>query len=79
MKNRTVYVVTAGFSPEPYSVAYDLVGVYLALETAKDKVRKLRLRDIPCKIHEVQVSREYPVTETWRLAENEKSIGSYVE
>lgn len=79
MKNRTVYVVTAGFSPEPYSVAYDLVGVYLAIETAQDKVRKLRLRDISGRIHEVQVGREYPVLESWQMAKDEKSIGGYIE
>lgn len=79
MKDRTVYVVTAGFSPESYSVQYDLVGVYLAKETAEDKVRKLRLRDIHGKVHEVKIGHEYPVEESWRLAKDEKAIGGYIE
>lgn len=79
MKDRTVYVVTAGYSPESYSIQYDLVGVYLAKETAEDKVRKLKLRDIFCRIHEVKIGREYPVEESWRLVKDEKTIGGYIE
>lgn len=79
MKDEVRYVVTANYSPVSYSVACNLVGVYRAEETAKDKVRQLKLRGIWGRVSRVVVGAEYPVTESWCGADGEINLCSYME
>ena len=71
-----LWMVTAIHSPEPYSVSYDLVGVFRAKETAQDKVRQLGLRDIAAEINVVKVGKEYRVSNGWN---SEIHIGGWNE
>ena len=71
-----LYVVIAISSPEPYSISYDLVGVFRAKETAQDKARQLALRDITAWVHKITVGKEYRVDNGWN---SEAHIGGYIE
>ena len=76
MKEEIRYVVTVGRSPEPFSCAYSLVGVFRAKETAQDVCRKLRLRDMMPNMFCVTVGKEYRVSTGW---ESDLPIMSYIE
>lgn len=71
-----LFVVTAVHCPEAYAISYDLVGVFRAEETAQDKVRQLKLRDITATIHKIKVGKEYRVSRGWN---SEIHIGGWIE
>lgn len=76
MKEEIRYVVTVGRSPEKYSCAYSLVGVFRAKETAQYVCRKLKLRDMMPNMFCVTVGKEYRVSTGW---ESDLPIMSYIE